>query len=111
MPVTSIARIACRPKFSAPSGRARRHRENLCGNQRFLHKEWKGSFYPEKLPANAMLAHYSRRLPAVEISNTFYRMPRVEQLEKWSSQVSEEFRFSLKGVPLNYPYEAFAGLS
>jgi len=66
------------------------------GTSGFSYKEWKGWFYPEQLPANAMLAHYSRRLPAVEINNTFYRMPRVEQLEKWSSQVSEEFRFSLK---------------
>ena len=66
------------------------------GTSGFSYKAWKGSFYPEKLPANAMLAHYSRRLPAVEINNTFYRMPRVDQLEKWSSQVSDEFRFSLK---------------
>ena len=66
------------------------------GTSGFSYKAWKGSFYPEKLPANAMLAHYARRLPAVEINNTFYRMPRVDQLEKWSSQVSDEFRFSRK---------------
>ena len=66
------------------------------GTSGFSYKEWRGSFYPEKLPASGMLAHYAQRLPAVEINNTFYRMPRPGQLEKWSSQVPEEFRFSLK---------------
>jgi len=66
------------------------------GTSGFSYKAWKGSFYPEKLPANAMLAHYARRLPAVEINNTFYRMPRASQMEKWAAQVPGEFRFSLK---------------
>lgn len=66
------------------------------GTSGFSYKEWRGSFYPEKLPAAAMLTHYAQRLPAVEINNTFYRMPRRSQLEKWSSQVSGAFRFSLK---------------
>jgi len=47
-----------------------------CGTSGFSFKEWKGPFYPEKLPANEMLAFYAERLPTVEINNTFYRMPR-----------------------------------
>ncbi|MDE2875061.1 MAG: DUF72 domain-containing protein [Gemmatimonadota bacterium] len=66
------------------------------GTSGFSYKEWKGSFYPDKLPANRMLEYYSRRLPSVEINNTFYRLPRAEMLEKWASQVPDDFAFVLK---------------
>ena len=66
------------------------------GTSGFSYKEWKGSFYPEKLPANRMLAHYSRQLSSVEINNTFYRLPRAELLEKWAAQVPRDFAFVLK---------------
>jgi uncharacterized protein YecE (DUF72 family) len=68
----------------------------LAGTSGFSYKEWKGSFYPEDLPAEEMLAYYSTRLPAVEINNTFYRMPKPALLESWASQVPAEFRFILK---------------
>jgi uncharacterized protein YecE (DUF72 family) len=68
----------------------------LVGTSGFSYKEWKGSFYPEDLPAEAMLRYYSERLPAVEINNTFYRMPKPALLEGWAAQVPEAFRFVLK---------------
>lgn len=67
-----------------------------CGTSGFSFKEWKGPFYPEKLPAKEMLAFYAERLPAVEINNTFYRMPRRAMLEGWAAQVPETFRFAVK---------------
>lgn len=67
-----------------------------CGTSGFSFKEWKGAFYPQKLPANAMLGHYATRLPTVEINNTFYRMPRKDVLAGWAAQVPETFRFAVK---------------
>jgi uncharacterized protein YecE (DUF72 family) len=66
------------------------------GTSGFSYKEWKGSFYPEKIPAKEMLAYYASRLPAVEINNTFYRLPQKSMLENWKDQVPEGFRFSVK---------------
>ena len=66
------------------------------GTSGFSYREWKGSFYPEKLPAARMLEYYSRRLDSVEINNTFHRMPRAEMLEKWASLVPDDFTFVLK---------------
>ena len=66
------------------------------GTSGYSYKEWKGSFYPEKLPAKDMLAYYATRLPAVEINNTFYRLPQKTVLENWRDQVPENFRFSVK---------------
>jgi uncharacterized protein YecE (DUF72 family) len=43
-----------------------------------------------------MLAWYAARLPAVEINNTFYRLPKRSVLEGWAGQVPESFRFALK---------------
>jgi len=66
------------------------------GTSGYSYKEWKGSFYPEKLPAKEMLSYYSSRLPAVEINNTFYRLPQRSMLENWKEQVPPQFRFSVK---------------
>ena len=66
------------------------------GTSGFSYKEWKGPFYPEKLPNKDMLAYYSSELPAVEINNTFYRLPKREVIENWAAQVPEGFRFSIK---------------
>jgi uncharacterized protein YecE (DUF72 family) len=66
------------------------------GTSGYSYKEWKGSFYPEKLPAKEMLVYYATRLPAVEINNTFYRLPQKSVLENWKEQVPADFRFSVK---------------
>ena len=67
-----------------------------CGTSGFSFKEWKGPFYPEKLPANEMLSFYAERLPTVEINNTFYRMPTRSMLEGWAAKVPDTFRFAIK---------------
>lgn len=68
----------------------------LTGTSGYSYKEWKGLFYPEDLPADGMLRYYAGRLSAVEINNTFYRMPKAEILSRWAEQVPDRFRFALK---------------
>ncbi|HSE32250.1 MAG TPA: DUF72 domain-containing protein [Pyrinomonadaceae bacterium] len=66
------------------------------GTSGYSYKEWKGSFYPEKLPAKEMLPYYASKLSAVELNNTFYRMPQQAMVESWNAQVPDDFRFSVK---------------
>lgn len=66
------------------------------GTSGYSYKEWKGAFYPEKLPQKEMLRYYAERFSTVEINNTFYRMPKPSVLESWAQQVPESFRFVLK---------------
>ena len=66
------------------------------GTSGYAYKEWKGAFYPPKLAAGDMLRFYAGRLGAVEINNTFYRMPSERVLVDWAGQVPEAFRFVLK---------------
>lgn len=68
----------------------------LAGTSGYSYKEWKGPFYPDKLPADQMLHFYAERLRTVEINNTFYRMPAESVLSQWSEQVPADFAFALK---------------
>ena len=66
------------------------------GTSGYSYDEWRGSFYPEDLAAKRMLSFYGERLNAVEINNTFYRLPKASVLESWGEQVPDAFRFSIK---------------
>ncbi len=66
------------------------------GTSGYSYKEWKGSFYPPKLPAKDMLAFYARHFSTVEMNNTQYKMPTVAGVEAWAAQVPPDFRFILK---------------
>lgn len=66
------------------------------GTSGWSYKEWKGSFYPPKLPAGAMLRHYASCFSAVEVNNSFYRIPSENVLASWVAQVSSEFQFIMK---------------
>jgi uncharacterized protein YecE (DUF72 family) len=68
----------------------------IAGTSGYSYKEWKGTFYPEGLPASKMLTFYSGHFGSVEINNTFYRMPEAKTLEKWASEVPDSFTFVLK---------------
>ena len=71
-------------------------RRVLVGTSGFAYKEWKGSFYPEKLPAKKYLSYYAEHFRTTEINNTFYRMPTAKLCEGWYAEVPENFSFTLK---------------
>jgi len=68
----------------------------LVGTSGYAYKEWRGSFYPEKTKEKDMLRFYAGRFRAVEINNTFYRLPSRETLLRWASEVPPDFTFVLK---------------
>ena len=68
----------------------------LAGTSGYSYKPWKGVFYPEGLPDARMLEYYAGQLPAVEVNNTFYRMPTAKLVDRWLENTPETFRFVLK---------------
>ena len=66
------------------------------GTSGYSYKEWRGSFYPERLSPKEMLSYYAERFKAVELNNTFYRLPQPEMVESWKAQVPRDFRFTMK---------------
>ena len=66
------------------------------GTSGYSYKEWRGSFYPADLPQKHWLHYYGEHFRAVEINNTFYRMPGASVLEAWAGEVPSDFKFVLK---------------
>ncbi len=68
------------------------------GTSGYSYAQWRGSFYPEGLAPDGMLAFYATRFDCVEINNTFYRMPKREVLAHWGAETHARpgFTFVLK---------------
>ena len=66
------------------------------GTSGYNYPEWRGSFYPEKFPADKMLPYYAERFTTVEINYTFYRMPNAKTIAGWDAQTPAGFTFALK---------------
>jgi len=66
------------------------------GTSGYNYPEWKGTFYPDKLPAAKMLAYYVERFSTVEINATFYRMPNAKTVAGWATTAPGGFTYVLK---------------
>ncbi|MET0168644.1 MAG: DUF72 domain-containing protein [Vicinamibacterales bacterium] len=66
------------------------------GTSGYNYPEWKGSFYPEKLPQAKMLRYYAERFPTVEVNYTFYRMPTEKLVDGWAAETPSPFKLTLK---------------
>lgn len=75
------------------------------GTSGYDYPEWKGSFYPDSLPAPKMLAYYAEHFPTVEINYTYYRTPNTKTLAGWSESTPEAFKLTLK-APKRITHEA-----
>jgi uncharacterized protein YecE (DUF72 family) len=66
------------------------------GTSGYNYPEWKGSFYPQKMPAAQMLPFYAQSFDSVEINYTFYRTPNEKILAGWNRDTPPGFRLTLK---------------
>jgi uncharacterized protein YecE (DUF72 family) len=65
------------------------------GASGFSYPSWRGGFYPDDAKPDAFLRHYAERVNAVELNNTFYRVPEEGQFDRWAAQTPEGFRFAV----------------
>jgi uncharacterized protein YecE (DUF72 family) len=66
------------------------------GTSGFQYPEWKGTFYPEDLPASKMLGFYADRFTTTEVNYSFRRIPSPKTIQNWWAGTPERFKFSLK---------------
>lgn len=66
------------------------------GTPAWGHKEWIGKIYPPKTKTTEYLAHYSRNFNTIELNTTHYRIPTIEQTDKWKDQAGPNFLFCPK---------------
>ena len=68
----------------------------LVGTSGYNFPEWRGSFYPPKLPSKQWLEFYAQHLGTVEINYSFYRTPNAKTIAGWDAATPETFTFVLK---------------
>jgi uncharacterized protein YecE (DUF72 family) len=66
------------------------------GTSGWSYPEWRGSFYPDRLPQSGFLGFYGENLTACEVNATFYRSQSRAALERWAAAVPSTFRFTTK---------------
>lgn len=61
------------------------------------YKEWRGLFYPEKLPQRRELEFASRKFDSIELNGSFYSLQRQQSFSRWAAETPQDFTFSVKG--------------
>ena len=78
-----------------------------CG---FSYPEWKGPFYPEKLPPQQMLAYYARHFSAVEINSTYYHIPPARNMAAMAKRAEGRVEFAVKAhQDMTHSRDRYAG--
>jgi uncharacterized protein YecE (DUF72 family) len=66
------------------------------GTSGWAYPEWRGAFYPDRLPQARFLDHYAAVLTACEANATFYRLQAPSSFARWAAAVPDRFRFAVK---------------
>lgn len=66
------------------------------GTSGWSYAAWKGLFYPSRLPSTKWLEYYSQFFLSTEINGSFYRLPTIETVGKWTENVPDDFIFCPK---------------
>jgi uncharacterized protein YecE (DUF72 family) len=66
------------------------------GTSGWHYDDWRGRFYPEKLPKAKWLEFYARHFPTVELNNTFYRLPSEAAFTNWYDSSPPGFTYAVK---------------
>src|SRR4051812_24789193 len=57
---------------------------------------WRETFYPAEVNKKNELEYASRKVTAIEINSTFYRLQKPDVFAKWRDSTPEDFMFSVK---------------
>ncbi|HEX9376834.1 MAG TPA: DUF72 domain-containing protein [Actinomycetota bacterium] len=66
------------------------------GTSGWQYRDWRGTFYPEKLPQRRWLEFFASRFPTVEVNNSFYMLPKESSFERWRDGTPPGFLITVK---------------
>jgi uncharacterized protein YecE (DUF72 family) len=66
------------------------------GTSGWHYDDWRGRFYPEKLPKNRWFEHYAQHFDTVEVNNTFYHLPKEQTMRNWHDKAPAHFLYAVK---------------
>lgn len=70
--------------------------EYRIGCSGYYYPQWKNKLYPKGVPPKNWLAYYSSIFNTVELNGTFYRTPKLADLQKYAAVTTGGFTFSVK---------------
>jgi uncharacterized protein YecE (DUF72 family) len=68
----------------------------VVGTSGWQYRDWRGRFYPPKLPQRLWLEHYAAAFATVEVNNAFYRLPERDTFARWRERTPADFCVGVK---------------
>ena len=68
----------------------------IIGTSGWQYRDWRGRFYPQRLPQRLWLEHYAQFFATVESNNAFYRLPEHATFVAWRERTPPDFRWAVK---------------
>ena len=68
----------------------------LVGTSGWQYRDWRGRFYPPKLPQRLWLEHHAAAFGTTEVNNSFYRLPAREVFEQWRERTPPDYVVTVK---------------
>ena len=68
----------------------------LVGTSGWQYKDWRGAFYPDRVPASRWLEYYAGRYCSVENNGTFYRLAKPATFADWRARTPDGFLMAVK---------------
>jgi uncharacterized protein YecE (DUF72 family) len=66
------------------------------GTSGWQYRDWRGRFYPEKLPQREWLSFYAARFATTEVNNSFYHLPAEGVFGRWRERTPAGFVMAVK---------------
>ncbi len=66
------------------------------GTSGWIYRDWRGAFYPARLPVARWFDYYAERFDTVEVNNSFYRLPAEGVFDAWAAAAPKGFLYALK---------------
>jgi uncharacterized protein YecE (DUF72 family) len=68
----------------------------IIGTSGWQYRDWRGRFYPQRLPQRLWLEHYAEHFATVESNAAFYRLPELATFTAWRERTPADFRWAVK---------------
>ena len=66
------------------------------GTSGWQYRDWRGSFYPEKMAQKDWLEYYCRHFRTLELNNSFYHLPPAKAFADWRRRTPDGFVMAVK---------------
>lgn len=68
----------------------------LVGTSGWQYRDWRGRFYPPRLPQRLWLEHHAAHWSTTEVNNSFYRLPAREVVASWRARTPSDYVVTVK---------------